>query len=279
MRQIEIAPGLPTASILGLGCSRLGSMTSEHSPAEARKLVTAALSLGVTLFDTSNIYAQGRSEQILGQALQGRRDVSIVTKAGQVFPLKHRLLSPLKGPVSALLKHSRSAQAGVRAARSQGLPRNYSPEHLKTALEASLRRLRRTEVEAFLLHSPRIEHISDGVALDALTGLKQSGKARTVGVSVDDESVLERVADDPRVDVIQAPFGIARRAFESSLARASARGALIIAREVLSADAGVTRPSPADAVRFSTGHPHVMFTLVGTGNIDHLRQAVEAARH
>ncbi|MEW5685513.1 MAG: aldo/keto reductase [Pseudomonadota bacterium] len=277
MRQIPLPEGLPSASVLGLGCSRLGSMTADQTPAQARVLLAAARDLGVNVFDTANIYAQGRSERLIGETVGRAQDVCIVTKAGQVFPLKQRLLAPLRGPVSAILKRSKSAAAGLRAVRSHGLPRDYRPEALSEAIEQSLKRLRRDQVEIFLLHSPRREHLADGAALDAIQHIKQRGLARLVGVSCDDEDVLGMIAGDPRVEAIQAPFGLRRPTLEASLGVAARRGAVVIAREILSAEASAERPPPMDAVKFATHHAAVSLALLGTSNTAHLEDAVRAA--
>lgn len=275
----EHHPQLPAPiSRLGLGCSRLGSLATGRTASELHALVKGARDLGVTVFDTANIYGQGRSESLLGVALRGDKDVCLVTKAGQRFPMAQRLLSPLRGPVSAVLKRSKSAQTGVRAVRSgRQLPRDYTPEHLRRSLQASLRRLRRREVEIFLLHSPRGPHLADGSALDGLVELKRQGLARLVGVSVDDAEVLEAVAMDPRVDVIQAPFGLRRTTLAEPLAAAAARGALVIAREIFSCEPAGQRPPIGDAVAFGVSHPSVRVALVGTTNLDHLKEAVIAA--
>lgn len=276
MKRNELAAGLPPVSALGLGCSRLGSMTADQTAAEARALIVGALDLGVNVFDTANIYGQGRSERLLGEATKGVEGVCIITKAGFVFPLRQRLLAPLRGPVSALLKRSQTAQTGLRSVRSQGLPRNFQPEHLTRALEQSLRRLKRDQVEIFLLHSPRAHDLADGAALDTLQQLKRRGLARLVGVSCDDIDTLDAVARDPRVEAIEAPFGLGRRQMEASLSSAAERGVIVIAREVLSAEPPAERPAVADAVKFCTTHPGVSMTLVGTGKLAHLREAVEA---
>src|SRR5512139_2202889 len=67
-------------SAVGLGCNNFGRRCDE---AQTRAVVEAALDHGITLFDTADIYAQGRSEELLGAALKGRRnDVVIATKFG-----------------------------------------------------------------------------------------------------------------------------------------------------------------------------------------------------
>ena len=273
MKSSQKSSRLPPTSAIGLGCSRLGSMMANQTSGEIRALIQGAHALGVNVFDTANIYGQGRSEQLIGEALRGVGDVCIVTKAGQVFPLRQRLLSPLRGPVTALLKRSKGISSSLRSVRSRGLPRDYRPEHLRRSLMGSLRRLRREQVEVFLLHSPRAEHLADGAALDGLVDLKNRGLAGLVGVSCDDLEVLEAICHDPRVDVIQAPFGVSRRSMEPGLRKAAGRGALVIAREVFSFEAPAEKPSIGDAVSFCVGHPSVGITLVGTTNLEHLREA------
>jgi len=62
--------GLGEVSVLGLGCTRLGSLTEPCSRPERLSLIAAAVNAGITLFDTADIYAQGESERILGEALR-----------------------------------------------------------------------------------------------------------------------------------------------------------------------------------------------------------------
>ena len=119
---------------------------------EARRQVDQCLEAGVNLFDTADEYSGGQSEEILGQALQGRRDqVLIATKVG--MPLGD-------GPNDA------------------GLSRH----HILTGCEASLRRLGTDHIDLYQLHR------WDGLTpleetLEALDLLVRSGKVRYVGVS------------------------------------------------------------------------------------------------
>ena len=73
-------------SVVGLGCNNLGRPgTAAESLAGSRALVGAALDAGITLFDVADVYGapRGRSEELLGQALSGRRDNAVIaTKFG-----------------------------------------------------------------------------------------------------------------------------------------------------------------------------------------------------
>src|SRR6266436_7155302 len=108
--------GLGEVSVLGLGCARLGSLTEPRSRRESLSLIAAAVNAGITLFDTADIYAQGESERILGEALKSI-DAYIVTKAGQRFPFAKRVLLPLRGAAKYVLAHSAQARAAAIAAR------------------------------------------------------------------------------------------------------------------------------------------------------------------
>ena len=118
----------------------------------ARALVDQALEAGVNVIDTADVYSTGRSEEIVGEILEGRRDdVLIATKAR--FPMGH-------GPNDA------------------GLSRHY----LVRACEASLRRLRTDYIDLYQVHE------RDGITpvdetLDALDTLVRDGKVRYIGCS------------------------------------------------------------------------------------------------
>src|ERR1700754_2140628 len=70
-----------TLPVLGLGCSRIGSLGNPSPMHEIRALLERSLDLGVNLFDTADIYGQGDSEREIGRLLAGRRDRAfVVTK-------------------------------------------------------------------------------------------------------------------------------------------------------------------------------------------------------
>ena len=106
-------------SVVGLGCNNFGGRIDE---AEARLVVDAALEAGVRLFDTADVYGNhGGSEEILGRALEGRRDrVVLATKFGKEM--------------------------------GDGAQRRGSRDYLRNALEASLRRLRTDVIDLYQHH-------------------------------------------------------------------------------------------------------------------------------
>jgi aryl-alcohol dehydrogenase-like predicted oxidoreductase len=272
--QYKQLSSLGEVSLLGLGCGGLGSLTRPRTRRESLALIVAAVDSGITLFDTADIYAQGESERLLGEALRST-DARIITKAGQQFPLTKRVLLPLRGVAKSLLAHSAQARAAAIAVRAKPLRRNYTPEYLRRAVLRSLARLRREQVDIFLLHSPSAADLADGEALDCLSALKQEGLARCIGVSCDDQATLAIIASDKRVEVIEAPFGPNRQDLLVDLKRAAERGAIVIAREILARDLKARQPAAA-ALSFCLAEPAIAVALIGTTDARHLDEAIRA---
>ena len=141
-------------SVAGLGCNNFGRRLDV---AGTRGVVDAALEAGVTLLDTADSYGGGgRSEEILGEVLAGRRDeVVLATKFGhQGFDMRY-------GPA-----------AGAKGGRS----------YIRRAVEGSLRRLRTDHIDLYQLHTPDpVTPIEE--TLRALGELVAEGKVRYIGHS------------------------------------------------------------------------------------------------
>jgi aryl-alcohol dehydrogenase-like predicted oxidoreductase len=141
-------------STIGLGCNNFGKRTDL---AATRVVVDAAFDAGITLFDTADIYGgRGASEELLGQALAGRRDeVVLATKFGE-----HGY--PMGYPCS-------SGSLGSR-------------QYIRRAVEGSLRRLRTDYIDLYQYHRPDpATPIEETVT--ALAELVREGKVRYLGHS------------------------------------------------------------------------------------------------
>ncbi len=156
MEQVTFGPTGMSVSRLCLGCMSFGS--SDWRPwvmdrKEGLELVDRAWDLGINFFDTANMYSRGKSEEVLGEALEGRREEAVVaTKV--FFPMRDD--DPNSG----------------------GLSRKA----IEQELDASLRRLGMEVVDLYQIHrwdpATPIE-----VTLRALTDAVRRGKARYIGAS------------------------------------------------------------------------------------------------
>ncbi len=139
-----------TVSRLSMGCNRLGDPGGD--PAQWPPVVRRALDLGVTFFDTSENYNEGRSEAILGDVL-GSHD----------------------GPTVIATKGGFSAGAGI--------VRDYSAESIAGAARGSLKRLGRDTIDLYMLHSPSVANLENDTWADAIKALKADGTIRSFGIS------------------------------------------------------------------------------------------------
>ena len=163
----------PEISVVGIGCWEAGG--ADWGPNSSEREVVAAihagLESGVTWVDTAEVYGHGVSEQIVGRALAGRDDVLVFTK-----------VAPTDG-------------SGLR------------PEQVRSAIDASLRRLGRDHVDLFQIHWP-----DDSVPLEetwgAMAGLVQAGKTRLIGVSNFDRARVERCLAIHPVASVQNEFSM-----------------------------------------------------------------------
>jgi aryl-alcohol dehydrogenase-like predicted oxidoreductase len=148
--------GLQT-SVVGLGCNNFGGRIDFDA---TRRVVDASIEQGVTFFDTADRYAATRSEQFLGELLEGRRDaVILATKFGM---------------------DTGDGYEGPRGAR----------EYIHRAIDASLQRLRTDVIDLYWYHRP------DGVTpigetLEALHELVAAGKIRAIGGSNFSAALIE----------------------------------------------------------------------------------------
>jgi aryl-alcohol dehydrogenase-like predicted oxidoreductase len=141
-------------SVVGLGCNNFGGRLDL---ARTKDVIDAAIDEGITLLDTADIYGNaGGSEDLMGQALQGRRDkVVLATKWG------HQNSDMGYGPA-----------AGAKGGRA----------YIRTAVEKSLTRLRTDYIDLYQLHTPDpVTPLDETLA--ALTELVDEGKVRYIGSS------------------------------------------------------------------------------------------------
>ena len=159
------------ASVVGFGAWAIGGwMWGGANEADAIRAIHAALDAGINLIDTAPIYGFGSSEEIVGKALQGRRDRAVIaTKCGMVTGTK------LGAPKfrSTALGSSENGHIDVRIYNH--------PDSIRDEVEWSLKRLQTDHIDLFQTHwQDPTTPIDD--TMDALLSLKQAGKIRAIGV-------------------------------------------------------------------------------------------------
>jgi aryl-alcohol dehydrogenase-like predicted oxidoreductase len=144
----------PLVGPLGLGCMGMSWAygETERDDATSVAVIHRALELGVTLIDTADVYGPFTNEELVGRALSGRRDAAVLaTKVGLVV-------------------------------RDGEVVRDGRPEHVREAVEGSLRRLRTDRIDLYQLH-----RVDDAVPLEetwgAMAELVAAGKVRYLGLS------------------------------------------------------------------------------------------------
>lgn len=172
-------------SALGMGCWAIGGTFwrkdvptgwGEVDDAESLRAIRRARDLGVNFFDTADIYGAGHSETLLGKALAGERDqVVIATKFGNVFDEETR----------------------------QANGREYSPEYIRKACAASLRRLATDYIDIYQLHPKEVELETALQVCATLEELVQEGKIRYFGWSTDDPERARLWRQSPHYTSVQ----------------------------------------------------------------------------
>jgi len=193
-------------SELGFGAWGIGGdaygIVNDNVSIQALKL---AFELGVTFYDTSDLYGGGHSEEVIGETLKDvREEVIIATKVGTLphFGFK--------------------------------MPQDFSPKHIMEGVDASLRRLQTDYIDLYQLHSPPIEIINHDI-VHTFEILQDEGKIRAFGISVrsPDDGII--AIKEFGFKVIQVNFNlIDQRAVENGLFDLSSKQDIgIIARTPL----------------------------------------------
>ena len=226
--------GLQVSSI-GLGGSPLGGGLFQQRESVALELVRRAVDLGITFFDTSNNYGMGRSEEIIGEALQGCRGrMVIATKGGATFSRTARLALALRPALRPLRATLRPFRRSLNLARDAHKRYDYTAAGLRRALEASLVRLRTDYVDIYQLYNPTPESTGLDEAFETLERFRQEGKARRVGLSVNKVSDAAPLLARWRPDSLQLPLSLLdQQGLDGTIARIAGDGIAVIARSVL----------------------------------------------
>jgi aryl-alcohol dehydrogenase-like predicted oxidoreductase len=218
-----------------------GAMRIVNDRAEGVRVLRRAVELGVTLVDTADVYGTGASEEIVAEALHPyAKDLVIATKGGIGRGFQDRL-------------------------------RDGRPEYLRSACEASLRRLRleRIDLYYFHRHDPEVP-IEESVG--ALQQLRDEGKIRLIGVSNVSLEQLRAAQSVARIAAVQNEFNRGLLTSEDVLEACEAEGIAFVPWSPL----GEGLRDSAFELRWLLDRSPVMLPIPGTSKVSHLEDNMRA---
>jgi len=198
------------ASVMGFGAWAIGGwMWGGAEENDAIRAIDAALDCGINLVDTAPMYGYGRSEEIVGKAIAGKREkVVLATKCGLRWDDKD-------WPEGEGILHFYGTKEGI-ASGAAGAMRIYKylrPDSIRREVEQSLKRMKTDHIDLLQTHW-QDESTPIEATMETLLKLKEEGVIRAIGVSnVTVEQLRQYLAVGP-VDVAQESYSMINRAIE-----------------------------------------------------------------
>ncbi len=256
-------PDGTTINRLGFGAMRLtgpGIWGEPKDPQEAKEVLKRAIALGINFIDTADSYGPEVSERLIGETLHPYPDGLIIATKG-----------------------------GLTRGGPDDWRRNGQPEHLRQAIEGSLKRLRLDTIDLYQLHSPDSK-VPYEDSVGTLADLQQEGKIRHIGVSNVSVEEIKQAQSLVTVVTVQNQYNLAHRDSEDVLNYCEAQGIGFIpwypldtgkltTQDRLSREAKAYQVSPHQlALAWLLHRSPVMLPIPGTSKVAHLEENMAATR-
>ena len=188
MDQRELGESGLRVSAVGLGCMGMSEFYGAYDDTTSINVIHRAIDLGVTFFDTADMYGVGHNEELLGRAIKGRRHgLIIATKFGNV-----------RGP------------------KGERLGISGKPDYVKSACEASLRRLGIDVIDLYYQH--RVDPTTPiEETVGAMADLVKAGKVRHLGLSEAAPATIRRAHQTHKIAALQTEYSLWSREPEAEI--------------------------------------------------------------
>jgi aryl-alcohol dehydrogenase-like predicted oxidoreductase len=193
MNERTLGANGPEVSSIGLGCMGMSAFYGSTDEAEAAATIQRALELGCNFLDTAQLYGPMTNEQLVGRAIEGRRDEYVIAT-----------------------KFARRTDGATPGDLSTLGPLDGSAEHVRSSVEGSLERLKTDRIDLYYQHrvDPNVE-IEETVG--AMAELVQQGKILHIGLSEASAATIRRAQAVHPIAAVQTEYSLWTRDVEEEI--------------------------------------------------------------